>query len=54
MLKTFNCGIGYTVVVPPTEVLVALGIAETKGVAAFEIGRIQQVPESAVRVWLTS
>ena len=41
MLQTFNCGLGFTVVVPPAEVDRAIAFLATRGVAASKVGTIE-------------
>nr|VFK19389.1 MAG: phosphoribosylformylglycinamidine cyclo-ligase [Candidatus Kentron sp. LFY] len=47
MYRTFNCGIGMVVCVPPSEAAVAIHLLDEAGQPAWEIGVIESVPESA-------
>ncbi len=44
MLRTFNCGIGFTVVVAPDHEARALEMLASLGVPAFSIGRVEDEP----------
>jgi len=51
MWRTFNCGIGYTVIVRPSEVAAATSRLAAAGLAAREIGAIEPAREaSRVRI----
>ena len=53
MYRTFNMGIGYTLVLPPGEAPQAVALLEEAGVPAFAIGRIEPleaVSASRVRI----
>ncbi len=52
MLRTFNCGIGMIVCVPPDQVNSALAELCALGEAAFKIGRI--LPRKDQRIWYAS
>jgi phosphoribosylformylglycinamidine cyclo-ligase len=41
MLRTFNCGLGFTVVVPPADVEKAVAFLATRGVAASRVGTVE-------------
>lgn len=40
MLRTFNCGIGFTIVLPPNQVIEAQRVIEKHGMAAYAIGTV--------------
>jgi len=40
MLRTFNCGVGMVLAVPPEQIERALAVADEQGVPAFRIGEI--------------
>lgn len=44
MLRTFNCGIGFTVVVPPHQEEQAREVLASEGVTALAIGRVEEEP----------
>src|SRR5699024_9570111 len=53
MLRTFNCGVGFVVVVPPDQVEAACTCLRDAGEQVVEIGRIQartDAAEAAVRI----
>jgi phosphoribosylformylglycinamidine cyclo-ligase len=45
-LTTFNMGVGYYVIVPPSEVERVVGIAQAIGYGGLEIGRVEEGPRS--------
>ena len=46
MLRTFNAGIGFVVVVPQSDVARALAAAEAAGERAWDAGVVVDVPAS--------
>jgi phosphoribosylformylglycinamidine cyclo-ligase len=52
MWRTFNCGIGYTVIVAPEAVEATLGVLGTLGLSANVIGEI--VPASGDRALISA
>jgi phosphoribosylformylglycinamidine cyclo-ligase len=49
MLETFNCGIGFTIIVPPEDVKKAKEILAGKGEEVYEIGYISK--EKGAEIW---
>ncbi len=44
MLKTFNCGVGLSLIVPPEKAESVASLIETAGFVALEVGEIQNSP----------